>query len=248
MEMKLIFQGFPGKMTRGYMSWSAVVYIKSGNHSIVFDTGGFVERSELPKRFKKLGIDMGSIDMLVLSHFHHDHVINFDYFPNAQILMHEKEVEWILSNPADWAVPNYLFPAVQQTGRLELVTDDHEILPGIHTLLSPGHTPGMMALVLREDDETTVVAGDAVKNMKELITGKVDMSLDDVASANSIKKIKKIADIVIPGHDRVIKVSGNQITAVTSCYESIQIPKGVVHQNRPERIDLEIEPSDFNPL
>lgn len=245
MEVKVIFQGFPGKMTRGYMSWSSVVYVESANKKLVYDTGGFVERSELPVRFEKFGIDLNDIDILVLSHFHHDHVINFDYFPNARILMHEKEVQWLKTKPSDWAVPNYLFPAVQQTGRLEIVSEDREILPGVSTLLSPGHTPGLMALVLDEKDKTTVIAGDAVKNVKEFISGKVDMSLDNTASANSIKKIREIGDIVIPGHDRVIEVNGEQIRTITSCCERIMVPEGVVQPGRSKQFDLQIEPSDF---
>jgi glyoxylase-like metal-dependent hydrolase (beta-lactamase superfamily II) len=245
-EVHVILQGFPGKMTRGYMGWSSVVLVDTGDHKILFDTGGFGERPEIPKRFKELGIKMTDVDILVLSHFHHDHVINFDYFTKARILLHEKEVEWINSEIFDWACPKFLFPVVESTGRLEIIHGDVEIAPGVQTLLSPGHAPGCMALVLREPNRpTTILAGDAVKNMNELVTGKVDMSWDNEASANSIRRIREIGEIIIPGHDRVLQLSDGKVKALTSCHETIFIPKGVADPLNVKSIDLHIEPTEF---
>lgn len=235
----MIFHGFPGKMTRGYMSWSSVVLVDTGKQKILFDTAGYAERPEIPKRFKQLGIEMTDIDILVLSHFHHDHVINYDYFTNARILIHEKEVEWIDSGVFDWATPKYLFPIVVSTGRLEVISEDKEIAHGVQTLLSPGHTPGCMSLVLRDSNlPTTVLAGDAVKNMKELVTGKVDMSWNNEDSANSIRRIKEIGEIIIPGHDRILQNSNDKIKALTSCHETIFVPKGVLDPLHEKSIDL----------
>jgi N-acyl homoserine lactone hydrolase len=248
MEIKVIFQGFPGKMTRGYMGWSSVVLVDTGDHKILFDTGGYGERPEIPKRLNKLGIEVTDIDILFLSHFHCDHVINFDYFTNARILLHEKEVEWIHSDVFDWACPTFLFPVVEATGRLEIFRGDEvEIAPGVKTLLSPGHTPGLNALVLTDPNQpTTVLAGDAVKNLNELITGKVDMSWDNEASANSIRRIKESAEIIIPGHDRMMQLSNNKIKALTSCHETIFIPQGVADLFRAKSIDLIIEPTEID--
>jgi glyoxylase-like metal-dependent hydrolase (beta-lactamase superfamily II) len=246
MKVDVLFQGFPGRMTRGYMSWSSIVYVEHAGHKILFDTGGMGERNELPKRFAEHGLKIDDIDILVLSHFHHDHVMNFDYFRNARILLHEKEAEWVLSNPDDWPTPKYLFPALQATGRLELISKDEEILPGIQTLLSPGHTPGCMSLVLRDKDmPTTVLAADAVKNITELATGQVGMSLNNAASAETIRKIREIAEIVIPGHDRILRVTPDKIIATTSCHEVITVPQGVLDVAAPKQIELVIQPTSM---
>ncbi len=246
MKVDVLFQGFPGRMTRGYMGWSSIVYVEHAGHKILFDTGGMGERNELPKRFAEHGLKIDDIDILVLSHFHHDHVMNFDYFRNARILLHEKEAAWVLSNPDDWPTPKYLFPVLQSTGRLELIGKDQEILPGIQTLLSPGHTPGCMALVLRDQNmPTTVLAADAVKNITELATGQVGMSLDNAASAKSIRKIREIAEIVVPGHDRVLQVTADKIIATTCCREVITVPQGVLDAAAPEQIELVIQPTSM---
>jgi glyoxylase-like metal-dependent hydrolase (beta-lactamase superfamily II) len=247
MEVHMILQGFPGKMTRGYMGWSSVVLVDTGEQKILFDTGGYGERAEIPKRFKQLEIEMTDVDILVLSHFHHDHVINYDYFTNARIMIHEKEVEWVQSDIFDWAAPKHLFPIVESTGRLEVIKGDVEIAPKVHTLLSPGHTPGCMALILKDSNRpTTILAGDAVKNMHELVTGRVDMSWDNEASAKSIRRIREVGEIIIPGHDRILQLSQNKVKALTSCHETIFIPKGVAHPLDSKTIDLMIEPTEFN--
>lgn len=246
MKIDVLFQGFPGTITRGYMSWSSIVYVESAGHKILFDTGSMSERTQLPKALQARGLSMGDIDLLVLSHFHHDHVMNYEYFPNARILLHEQEAAWVNSDPDDWPIPKYLFPAVEKTGRLELVAKDGEIAPGVSTLLSPGHTPGCMSLVLRAAGEpVTVLAGDAVKNLTELATGEVAMSHDNAASARSIRRIRDIADFVIPGHDRTLKVQADKIVAVTALREVITVPAGVVNPVKPGTFELAIEPTSL---
>ncbi len=244
MKMELIFNGFPGKLASGYMGWSSVVYIETAGVKILFDTGGPGKRNDICKRLEECGITAEDIDILVFSHFHDDHVYNYDYFKNARILLHAKEAEWVLSDPDDFPIPKYLYPAVVNTGRLELITDDIEIAPGVRTLHSPGHTPGCMALVLQDDGmPITVLAGDAVKNIAELATGKVAMTWDDQASARTIMKIRDMAEMVIPGHDRLLQVTPEKIIATTSLHETIIIPTGVADEAQPRRIELVIEPT-----
>ena len=244
MKYELVFPGFPGRMTSGTLGWGAMVYIEHGPHKIMFDTAGPGKRIELRQRIKEIGVDANEINMLILSHFHYDHVYNYDYFPNAQILMHQVESDWVSSDPGNYAIPPHYFAAIKKTGRLELIKKDEEIIPGISTLLVPGHTPGGMALILRDTNKpVTVVAGDAVKNMAELADGKVPKAWDPIATAQSIKKIRNIADVVIPGHDRILQVAGNQIIALTALHETIVIPAGVADKEQPTLFELIIEPN-----
>ena len=244
MRMELVFQGFPGKLARGYMGWSAVVYVETAGTRILFDTGGPGKRSDIRSRLEELQIKPDDIDILVLSHFHDDHVFNFDYFRRARILLHAKEAEWVRTDPDWFPVPKFLYPALVNTGRLELIHQDMEIAPGVQTLHCPGHTPGCMALVLRAPDmPVTVLAGDAVKNISELATGKVALSRDDEASARAIAQIRDLAEVVVPGHDRVLKVTPDQIVATTAIRETIIIPPGVADREQARYLELVIEPT-----
>lgn len=246
MKYEIVFPGFPGRMTTGTLGWGAMVYIEQGSHKIMFDTAGPGKRIQVHQRLKELNIDPNEIDILIFSHFHYDHVYNYDYFPNARILMHEVEADWVDGNPGNYAIPPHFFSAIQKTGRLELVKKDEEILPGISTLFVPGHTPGGMALILQDANmPVTVLAGDAVKNMAELATGKVPKALDVAASSQSIKKIRDIAEVVIPGHDRILRITEDQIVAITSIHETIIIPAGVADSEKPKNFELVINSSSL---
>jgi glyoxylase-like metal-dependent hydrolase (beta-lactamase superfamily II) len=150
----------------------------------------------------------------------------------------------VLSDPDAFSIPKYLYPALISTGRLQLISDDVEIAPGVQTMLVPGHTPGSMALVLRKDNKpTTVLAGDAVKNLAELASGTVGMSLDNEASARSIARICDIADIVIPGHDRMLRVEPDRIVAGPAIQETIVLASGILERDRPKCFELAVGPS-----
>jgi Metal-dependent hydrolases of the beta-lactamase superfamily II len=244
MKYELVFPGFPGRMTSGTLGWGAMVYIEQGSHKIIFDTAGPGKRIEIRQRLSEMGVDANEIDMLIISHFHYDHVYNYDYFPKARIIMHQAEADWVGGNPDNYAIPPHFYAAIQKTGRLELIKKDEEIVPGIETMLAPGHTPGGMALILRDADmPITVIAGDAVKNMAELADGKVPKAWNSAACAQSIKKIRDIAEVVVPGHDRVLQVAGDKIVALTKLHETIVIPAGVADRDKPARFELIIEPT-----
>ena len=244
MRMEVLFQGFPGKLSRGYMGWSSVVYVETRGTKILFDTAGPGRRNDIRGRLEEIGAKADDIQILVLSHFHDDHVYNWDYFKNARILLHARESEWVLSDPDAFPVPKFLYPAIVNSGRFELVRDDIEIAPGVQTLLTPGHTPGCMSLVLRDNNmPTTVLAGDAVKNLTELASGKVAMSMNNELSAQSIAKIRDLAELVVPGHDRLLKVTADRIIATTSLHETIIIPPGVANGEGPRYLELVIEPT-----
>lgn len=226
------------------MGWSSVVYVEAGGTKIMFDTGGPAKRCELRARLQELGTSAAEVDILVLSHFHDDHVFSLDYFSNARILLHAKESAWVLSDPDAFAIPKYLYPALVNTGRLELISEDIEIAPGVQTMLVPGHTPGCMALVLREQNKpTTVLAGDAVKNLAELASGTVGMSLDNEASARSIARVRDLADVVIPGHDRVLRVEPDRIVAGPAIQETIVLAPGIADREQAKCFELVVEQS-----
>jgi glyoxylase-like metal-dependent hydrolase (beta-lactamase superfamily II) len=238
--MEVVIQGFPGKTLLGSLSWSSVVYVEAGKHKILFDTGGPSKRGRLKQHLGNIGVAPEDITMLILSHFHDDHVRNYDYFPQAEIVMHEKEYEWGRSRPvSSFAFPEVYFEVIQKTRRVSLIRKDEEIAPGVCTLFAPGHTPGSMALVLRVPDmPVTVLAGDAVKNMAELATAAVDMSLDNSLSSASIRAIRDIAEIVVPGHDRILKVEQNAISAVTEAREGVLVPPDVMEPGKKVLLDL----------
>ncbi|MDR1243484.1 MAG: MBL fold metallo-hydrolase [Deltaproteobacteria bacterium] len=240
MKMHVVVQGFPGRSVNGSLSWSSVAYIETGKHKILFDTGGPSKRSSLKKRLADIAVDPESITMLVFSHFHDDHIRNYDYFPNAEILFHAVEEDWARELPiSDFAFPEAYYPIIHKTGRVSLVSRDEEIAPGVNAMLVPGHTPGSMALILRDPAmPVTALTGDAVKNMAELATGAVSHSKNAAISAASIRKVRDAADVVLPGHDRLLKVEKDRIVALTEARDGVIVPPDVMEPGKEVLLDL----------
>jgi N-acyl homoserine lactone hydrolase len=85
---------------------------------------------------------------------------------------------------------------------LVLLDGEGELEPGLRYLAVPGHTPGCLALDLDTADKgRVVIAGDAIKFPRELMTHRVDLAFDTPEhAARSIEAIKAIADRIVPGH------------------------------------------------
>ena len=247
MKIEVVVQGFPGKSVNGSLSWSSVIYIESGKNRILFDTGGPSKRSSLKNHLARLGVEPESIDMLVFSHFHDDHIRNYDYFPNAEILMHQVEDDWAKTLPIkDFAFPEAYYPIIHKTGRVSLIQKDEEIAPGVHSMLVPGHTPGGIALILRDSNHpVTALTGDAVKNMAELSTGQVSHSKNSEVSTDSIRRIREIAEIVVPGHDRVLKIEKDRIVALTEARDGILVPKDVLKVGEEVLLELVVPKNEM---
>ncbi len=244
MRIEMVFTGFPGKLRTGFLEWSAVVYFEAGGKKALFDCGGSNRRMSLLPRLAELGIKPEEIDTLVFSHFHEDHVYNFDFFPNARMIMHEDEAAWA-EKGTDIVQPRFYYKGIQATGRLETVKEGAEVVPGATAVHLPGHTPGCMGLLLTAPGmPKTLLAGDAIKNLTELARGSAGMSLDPVATRNSVAKGRAMAQRVIPGHDRILWVDEKHCYADNYGHETVIIPAGTVDEGE-RRINLVLEPTSL---
>ncbi len=241
MRLEIVFRGFPGKLLSGYMEWSTVALLQSGGKTILFDTGGTGKRVDLLPRLASLGVAPEQVDILFLSHFHSDHAYNFDLFPNAEILLHKDEIPHIEKDADPWQ-PRFLYDPIKKTGRLRAVGEGDYIASGASVVHLPGHTPGCMGLILEHPSmPVTILAGDAVKNIAELARGAAAMSMDQLATSTSIRKVRDIAQRVIPGHDRILNIESDRILAECSVEETIIIPPGVANPDSPRHLELKLE-------
>lgn len=244
MRVDMVFSGFPGKLRTAFMEWSSIIYFESGGKKILFDCGGTNRRQHLLPRLAELGLKPEDIDIIVFSHFHADHVMNYDFFPRARMILHETEAAWA-EKGTDPIQPLFYYQGVIKTGRLETVTEGDVIVPGATVVHLPGHTPGCMGLLLEAAGmPKTLLAGDAIKNLTELSLGSAGMSLDPVATRNSVAKGRSLAERIIPGHDRILRVEKTRCYAETYATETILVPAGTVDEGE-RRINITLEPTSL---
>jgi glyoxylase-like metal-dependent hydrolase (beta-lactamase superfamily II) len=82
-------------------------------------------------------------------------------------------------------------------------------IPGVETLLLPGHTAGTTALLADTVDGKLAVTGDAVmtRDFFKARQGYYN-SVNFEEAARSISRLAEIADVVVPGHDNYFMAKG----------------------------------------
>ena len=121
-----------------------------------------------------IGLVPDDIDFVMCTHLHADHVgwntrlVDGRWvptFPNARYLFARTEYEhWIELNKggkkySDGCIDDSVLPVVE-AGLAETVADDYEFDDEIGFALTPGHTPGHVAIELDSRGERAVLSGD----------------------------------------------------------------------------------------
>ncbi|MFC1761337.1 MBL fold metallo-hydrolase [Planctomycetota bacterium] len=117
----------------------------------------------LGAQLKELHVDPCDIDIVLLTHWHFDHVggcvtLNDEMvFPNAKHYI--VKADWELGISGDMLTKSRLLPL---TENMEFIEGETEILPGIKTLPTPGHTPGLYTVLLSSEDDRLLYISDVL--------------------------------------------------------------------------------------
>jgi glyoxylase-like metal-dependent hydrolase (beta-lactamase superfamily II) len=186
-----------------------VTLLRTEDATILVDTGvGPKPRTLLPDGDARLldelahaGAAPEDIDIVVHTHLHVDHVGWTGSFPNARYVVHEDDWAYFMSE-ASLAERPHLREKVLPLERVERVTGETEIAPGVRVQPTPGHTPGHMSVRAGE----LAVLGDLVAHELQVVDPDLvfvnDMDPEQAAATRS-RVIAELADegaVVIAGH------------------------------------------------
>ena len=89
------------------------------------------------------GLDADDIDFIVLTHLDWDHCMNLPLFPEARVIVQQKEWDALPPHPfiASGFAPDYRYEEMAERG-IEFTDGDQNLVPGLDVLFTPGHTPG----------------------------------------------------------------------------------------------------------
>lgn len=158
--------------------------VSTGKNNVLIDTGAgkmAPSTGHLLVNLEKAGARPSEIDTVILTHGHPDHIGGAvdaggkPAFPNARYLMLKDEWEFWTSEEPD--LSSMQLPEELKTGlilgtarrclpplrkQIELVEKESEVVPGIHLLPAPGHTPGHSAVAVSSGRDSVLHIADAV--------------------------------------------------------------------------------------
>lgn len=159
--------------------------IVKGEQTVLIDAGcgdkmdaksaeiyGLERQYHLDHSLADAGVAPEDIDIVVASHLHFDHVGGFTArapdgrvvprFPRARYIAHRDEWE-DATHPHERNRASYLqqdFVPLKDTGVLELVGDEAEIMPGVRYRRSGGHTRHHQVIMIESGGRTAVFTAD----------------------------------------------------------------------------------------
>ncbi len=164
---------------------------------------------EILSLLDKEGLNKEDIDYIILTHLHFDHVGGLNLFPNAKIIFSRKGWGYFHSKKFDLIAPRFQIPdyileyiLFEARDRIYLNEDKEEILPGITVEWVGGHSRCSQIIQIKTKIGIVLFCGDVVgayRNLEEGIPIALIQNLEE--TLNAMEKIKKIGDIIIPGHD-----------------------------------------------
>lgn len=161
--------------------------VRAGGKTILVDTGlgeKLTERMKetwglerphggLSDALARHGVQAGDVDLVINTHLHGDHCagntrFTSDFtsaiptFPNAEYVVQRREYDDAM-HPNERTRSTYYpvnYEPLVQSGRMRLLDGDTEILPGVHGVVTPGHTPGHMSIRFESQGQHALFVSD----------------------------------------------------------------------------------------
>ena len=166
-------EGFPHVHVGCYL-------VRSAGRTILVDTGLGPKPIELfggasgnlPAEFVRKQVDPDSIDTVLTTHMHFDHVganmgeDGTPRFKNARYLAGKADWDFfqIPEVQANFPPGSFSGPVepLKAAGVLDLVEGDQVLTPEVTAIATPGHTPGHMSVLISSGGEKAIITGDTL--------------------------------------------------------------------------------------
>lgn len=191
-----------GKAT-GMVAFPNTLLIRMDERDYLVDPGLVMQGGALLGALSELGVEPQTIKDVVLTHMHYDHSQAMAAWPMRKTYVHKIEMEAPYSQIVSGSMENAQVE--------ELEGEEGEIEPGLRWMLTPGHSDGLITLLVDTDDGLVAIASDCVGPLPEYFD-EMDLPQDFGPEREELlRQWQRIRDlepaVVIPGHYPPVSLS-----------------------------------------
>lgn len=173
-----------------------------GEQDYLVDPGLIMQGAPLISAMSELGVDANEVKNVILTHLHFDHAEGMAAWPMRKTYVHK------LENEAPYA---QIVSGSMEHAQLEILEgEEGEIEPGLRWMRTPGHSDGLITLLVDTGDGLVAVASDCVGPLPEYFE-EMDLPKDFGPERDQLlEQWRKIRDldpaVVIPGHNPPVRL------------------------------------------
>lgn len=197
--------------------------LRGGGQTILVDTGFDPEVGRRRGRtcdcapleaLQRIGVEPAAVSAVVVTHFHYDHIGNIAAFPQAELVLPRKEMDfWTGPYAGRLHFGSHVesseiarLAEAKSAGRVRETDGTQEVFDGITAITVGGHSPGQQMLVVPVAGGRVVLTSDAVHFYEELELERpfgVMADLEEMYRAYDLlgELARKPGTVLVPGHD-----------------------------------------------
>ena len=160
-----------------------------------------------------LGIDPDTIEDVIISHLHYDHVGSFDKFPRARFHLQDAEMEYATGRYMRHAALRHSFEVedvvgmvrMNYAGRVVFHAGDAELAPGLRLHAVGGHSAGLQMVSVNTARGIVVLASDVTHFYENMDSGRPFTTALHIGKM--LEGFDRLHDLapgprhIVPGHD-----------------------------------------------